>query len=82
MRTFRQKFQPASDRLRIQLRALGIRHTIWGATCYLGVVEVFSSEWDEDNIVRNMFSLVPLPFAFLQANDSSVFSSIPTQNDA
>ena len=63
-----------------QLRALGIRHTIWGATCSLGIVEVYSSEWDEKNSVRNMSSYVPFPLVYLQANDSSLFMSIPTEN--
>jgi hypothetical protein len=63
-----------------QLRALGIRHTIWGATCSLGIVEVYSSEWDKNNSVRNMSSLVPLPLVYLQVNGSSLFMSILTEN--
>ena len=47
-----------------QLLALGIRHAIRGATCSLGVVYIFSSGWDEDNLVRNMSSFVPLPLVY------------------
>lgn len=41
-----------------QLLALGIRETIWGATCSLGVVELFSSQWNTDGSVSNLSSFV------------------------
>ena len=40
-----------------QLRALGIREIIWGATYSLGVAKVFSSEWNINGSVSNVSSL-------------------------
>jgi hypothetical protein len=49
-----------------QLRALGIRSIIWGATCSSGVVEVYSSEWNINLSVNNVSSFVLVHLAYLQ----------------
>jgi hypothetical protein len=63
-----------------QLRGLGIREVIWGATYSLGVVEVFSSEWNINGSVSNVSSFVPSHFAYLDENNSRTLWSIVTKS--
>jgi hypothetical protein len=59
---------------------LGIQQTIWGATCSLGIVEVFSSQWNTDGSVNNLSSFFLSPLAYKKMIGNSVFGFIPTQN--